>query len=284
MIPALAAALVAAAPAASLTDPQLDAKISEARALPLSGRIDALSRLFLGVPYTDLPLGDGDSGPEPGPLFRTDGVDCQTYVETVLAMANASSLDQAKAILTDIRYADGKPSFQTRNHFTEAQWLPANSRKGYLKDTIPALDRRAPAETLTLVKSEWTQVPALKRLTSAEIPDGKYRVRYLPLEEAAKRGKDIPSGTIVMVVREHDPNRVVRISHMGFVLRSENGLVVRHASTKERAVIDEPFDAFVQRQTEYKKWKVVGLALARPLEASARVSKIQTAAQAAGAR
>ncbi len=284
MLPALVAALVSTAPPASLTDPQLDAKISEARAMPLSGRIDALSRLFMGVPYTDLPLGDGDSGPEPGPLFRTDGVDCQTYVETVLAMANASSLDQAKAILTDIRYADGKPSFQTRNHFTEAQWLPANSRKGYLKDAVPTLDRRAPAETLTLLKSEWTQVPALKRLTSAEIPDGKYRVRYLPLEEAAKRGKDIPSGTIVMVVREHDPNRVVRISHMGFVLRSENGLVVRHASTKERAVIDEPFDAFVQRQTEYKKWKVVGLALARPLEASARVSKIETASRAAGAR
>jgi Protein of unknown function (DUF1460) len=281
MIPTLLAALVSAAPAASLTEAQLDARISEAHAMPLSGRIDALSRLFLGVPYTDLPLGDGDSGPEPGPLFRTDGVDCQTYVETVLAMANASSLDQAKAILTDIRYADGKPSFQTRNHFTEAQWLPANSRKGYLKDAVPGLDRHAPAETLTLVKSEWTQVPALKRLTSAEIPDGKYRVRYLPLEEAAKRGKDIPSGTIVMVVREHDPNRVVRISHMGFVLRSENGPVVRHASTgKERAVIDEPFDAFVQRQTEYKKWKVVGLALARPLEASARVSKIETAARA----
>jgi hypothetical protein len=281
MIPALIAALVSAAPAASLTERELDAKISEAHGMPFPGRIETLSRLFLGVPYTDLPLGDGDSGPEPGPLFRTDGVDCQTYVETVLAMANASSLDHAKAILTDIRYANGKPSFQTRNHFTEAQWLPANARKGYLKDAVPTLNRRAPAETLTLVKSQWTQVPALQRLTTAEIPDGKYLVRYLPLEEARKRGNDIPSGTIVMVVREHDPNRVVRISHMGFVLRSENGLVVRHASTgKERAVLDEPFDAFVQRQTEYKKWKVVGLALARPVEASARVSKMPTAARA----
>src|SRR4051812_245823 len=187
MLPALAATLVALAPAAPLPAPQLDAKISEARALPLSGRIDALSRLFVGVPYTDLPLGDGDSGPEPGPLFRTDGVDCQTYVETVLAMANASNLDQAKAVLTDIRYADGKPSFQSRNHFTEAQWLPENARKGYLKDAVPALDRKAPAETLTLVKSEWAQVPALKRLAGANIPDGKYQVRYLPLEEARKR-------------------------------------------------------------------------------------------------
>jgi hypothetical protein len=67
---------------------------------------------------------------------------------------------------------------------------------------------------------------------------------------------------------------------MGFVISSDGGLVVRHASTgKDRAVLDEPFDAFVQRQTEYKKWKVIGVALARPLEARARVSRIKTAAR-----
>lgn len=280
MLATLAAALVAAAPILSLSEADLDAKIAQAQRLPFSARIDALSSLFLGVPYTDLPLGDGEAGPEPGPLFRTDGVDCQTYVETVLAMANARSLDQAKAVLTDIRYADGKPSFQSRNHFTEAQWLPENSRKGYLKDAVPGIDRRAPAETLTLVKSEWTQVPGLKRLIDANVPDGKYQVRYLPLEEARKREKDVTPGTIVMVVRESDPARVVRISHMGFVIAKGGGKVVRHASTgKDRAVLDEPYDAFMLRQTEYKKWKVVGVALAKPLEARSRVSQIKTAAR-----
>src|SRR2546429_2920719 len=173
MLAAPVAAWTAAAPVRSLSESELDTRIAEAHKLPFSARIDALSRLFVGVPYTDLPLGDGDSGPEPGPLFRTDGVDCQTYVETVLALANARSLDHAKAILDDIRYADGKPSFQSRNHFTEAQWLPANARKGYLADEVPALDRRAPAETLILDKSQWTQVPGLKRLIPAAVPDGK---------------------------------------------------------------------------------------------------------------
>ena len=278
MIAALLAALLSTAPVLSLTEPQLDAKISEAQRLPFTQRIEVLSALFLGVPYTDLPLGDGDKGPEPGPLFRTDGVDCQTYVETVLALANAHNLDHAKAILDDIRYADGKPSFQSRNHFTEAQWLPANARKGYLADAVPSLDKRAPTETLVLDKSQWTQVPGLKRLTAADVPDGEYRVRYLPLDRVEQSAQKIAPGTIVMVVREHDPNRVVRITHMGFVLRTDAGLVVRHASTgTERAVLDEPWDAFVQRQREYKKWKVIGVALARPLDASRRVARIQTA-------
>src|SRR3954462_8703818 len=152
MIAALLAALVSAAPVLSLSDADLDGRIAQAHKLPFPARIEALSQLFLGVPYTDLPLGDGDSGPEPGPLFRTDGVDCQTYVETVLAMANAGSLKQAKSILDDIRYADGKPSFQSRTHFTEAQGLPVKARRGYRADEVPALGRRAPASTLTLVK------------------------------------------------------------------------------------------------------------------------------------
>jgi hypothetical protein len=280
MIAALLAAMLSTAPVLGLTESQLDAKIAEAQRLPFTRRIDVLSALFLGVPYTDLPLGDGDKGPEPGPLFRTDGVDCQTYVETVLAMANAHSLDQAKAILDDIRYADGKPSFQSRNHFTEAQWLPANARKGYLADEVPSLDKRAPTETLVLDRSQWTQVPGLKRLTTADVPDGKYRVRYLPLDRVERRANQLVPGTIVMVVRENDPNRVVRITHMGFVLKTDAGLVVRHASTSsERAVLDEPLGAFVQRQREYKKWKVIGVALARPLDASRRVSRIQASAR-----
>jgi len=274
------AVLFAAAPVLSMSEAQLDAKIAQAHRLPFVERIGALSELFVGVPYTDFPLGDGEAGPEPGPLFRTDGVDCQTYVETVLAMANAKSLSQARSILDDIRYADGKPSFQSRNHFTEAQWLPANTRKGYLKDEVPAIDRRAPSSTLTLVKDDWQRIPGLKRLIPANVPDGKYPVRYLPLEEVPQHAASIPPGTVLMVVRENDPARVVRITHMGFVVRTKDGLAVRHASTgQEHAVIDEPLDAFVRRQSEYKKWKVIGVALAKPLDAKSRVSRIQTASR-----
>ena len=276
---ALAAALLAAAPVLQMSEPELDAKIAEAHKLPFPQRIAALSRLFVGVPYGDLPLGDA-TGPEQGPRWRTDQVDCQTYVETILAMANSRNLDEAKNVMDDIRYADGKPSFESRNHFTEAQWLPANSEKGYLQDEVPAIDGRAPAETLVLKKSSWSQVPGLKRLSAANVPDGKYKVRYLPLREMRHRLGSILPGSILMVVREYDPNRVVRISHMGFVIKGPAGFVVRHASSgKEHQVVDEPLAGFVEKQKEYKKWKVVGFALAQPLDAKLRVSQIKTAAR-----
>ena len=277
MIAALVAALLAS-PVSQLSEADLDARLVQVHSLPFGERIDRLSGVFLGTPYGELPLGDG-TGPEPWPRWRLDKVDCQTYVETVLAMANAKSVAEAKNILDDIRYK-GEPSFENRNHFTEAQWLPTNIEKGYFTDEVPAIDGRAPTETLMLVHSQWSRVKVLQRLANIHnIPDGKYHVRYLPLDELKKYSRSIEPGTIIMVVREHDPNRIVRISHMGFVIQTPKGWVVRHASTgPEHAVIELPFGEYVQKQSTFKHWKVVGFALAHPVDASLRVSQLAKSA------
>ena len=278
---AIALSLVATAPVAQLSDQQLDANIAAMHQLPFNERIERLTQVFLGTPYGELPLGEGPAGgPEPFPRWRVDKVDCQTFVETVLAMANARSLEEARHILDDIRY-NGEPSFENRNHFTEAQWLPVNIGKGYLVDEVPTIDGRAPSETLTLVHAQWSKVKALQRLADIHnIPDGKYTVRYLPMEELQKNAKAMQSGSIIFVVREHDPNRIVRISHMGFVVKTPKGWMVREASSgPEHAVIEVPFGEYVKKQAEFKKWKVVGFALATPVDAKLRVSQITKTAQ-----
>jgi hypothetical protein len=278
---AVVLSLLATAPVAQLSEQQLDQKIADTHRLPFNERIDRLTSIFLGTPYAVLPLGEGSAGgPEPFARWRVDKVDCQTYVETVLAMANARSLEEARRILDDIRY-NGAPSFENRNHFTEAQWLPVNIGKGYLVDEVPALDGRAPTETLNLVHAQWSKVKALQRLADIHnIPDGKYAVRYLPIDELRKRAKEIESGSVLFVVREHDPNRVVRISHMAFVIRTPKGPMVREASSgPEYSVIEVPLADYVKQQAEYKKWKVLGFALALPVDASLRVSQIAKTAQ-----
>jgi hypothetical protein len=273
---ALALAL-AAAPISRMSDQQLDRAIADAHLVPAIGeRVERLSALFVGLPYGDLPLGEG-SGVEPQPRWRTDLVDCQTFVETVLAMANAKSLARARAILDDIRYSGDPPqvSFATRNHFTEAQWLPSNAEKGYLREETLEIDPRAPTTTLTLRRSEWEKVPGLKRLANARVPEGDFRLRYLTLDAARKRARSIEPGSVLLVVRQHDPNRVVRVSHMGFVVRKEGRMYVRHASSgDEHRVIDMEIGRFLDKQREYKKWPVQGIALAMPLDAQSRVSRL----------
>ena len=274
------ALLLAAAPLSRMSEQQLDRAIANAHLVPAIGeRVERLSALFVGVPYGDLPLGEG-TGIEPQPRWRTDLVDCQTFVETVLAMANAKSLARARAILDDIRYAGDPPqvSFATRNHFTEAQWLPSNADKGYLRVETLDIDPRAPATTLALRRGEWDKVAALKRLATAKVPEGEFRIHYLTLDEAKRRAASIEPGSVLLVVRQHDPNRVVRVSHMGFVVRKEGRMYVRHASTgEEHRVIDMELRRFLDKQREYKKWPVQGVALVMPLDAQLRVSRLTAA-------
>ncbi len=101
-------------------------------------RLDSIGRSFLGRPYKLGPLGEGDSllG-EVKPRFRTDSFDCLTYIETVEALARSPKADSVLDAMDHIRYEDGRVGWGTRLHYTEADWLPANTRAGRVKlDTL----------------------------------------------------------------------------------------------------------------------------------------------------
>jgi Protein of unknown function (DUF1460) len=270
MTSAFVVALLVAAPPAGL-----ERAIEESHRLPsFADRVELLSRLFLGTPYGQFPLGEGE-GIEPQPRWRADMVDCQTYVETVLALANSRSIDEAERVLDDIRYGSTEISFSTRNHFAEAQWLPANEAKGYLREETMQIDPGAPVATLVLRRANWSKVPGLERLKAADIPEGDFAIRYLPLAEARERASRFEPGSVLLIVRAPDPERVVRVSHMALVVKTARGLVVRHASFgKERRVIEEPVLAFLDRQATYTKWPVIGIALASALDAHQRAEAV----------
>ncbi len=271
---ALAVAALLAAPPPS--DADMEAAIAQAQGSPdFADRVEQISRLFLGVPYGAYPLGEGE-GVEPQPRWRTDQVDCQTYVETVLALANARSLPEAKALLDDLRYRAPPLTFSSRNHFTEAQWLPANLAKGYLEEETTRLDPHAPVFRLVLRRAQWGKVAALARLVPARIPEGAFALRYLPLAEARRLAPRIAPGSVLLVVRAKDPQRVVRVSHMALVVQTPGGLMVRHASFgAEKQVIEEKASDFLDRQATYQKWPVIGIALMQARDASARRDKLR---------
>ena len=258
------------------SDAELESAVLQAQRTPdFADRVEQLSRLFLGVPYGAFPLGEGE-GVEPQPRWRADQVDCQTYVETVLALANARSLPEAKTLLDDIRYRAPPLTFSSRNHFTEAQWVPANEAKGYLKEETTRLDPHAPVARLVLHRAQWSKVPGLARLVPAQIPEGAFPIRYLPLAEARRLAPRIAPGSVLLIVRAKDPERVVRVSHMALVVKTPAGLMVRHASFgAEKQVIEEKAADFLDRQATYKKWPVIGIALLQARDASARRSKLK---------
>ncbi|MGZ6134961.1 MAG: N-acetylmuramoyl-L-alanine amidase-like domain-containing protein, partial [Myxococcaceae bacterium] len=93
LVVALLSLSLATTPPAPAVDPvALEALLASVRGLSLQGRILGLSAQFLGTPYAHSPLGEGE-GPDPDPRLRLDRMDCLTFVETVMALALSSSVE-----------------------------------------------------------------------------------------------------------------------------------------------------------------------------------------------
>lgn len=240
-------------------------------------RIEIISGFFLGKPYVHDPLGEGKNAPfDQDPLYRTDAFDCLTYVSTVLALAESYNLNQFKKNILKTQYFQAIPTFVNRLHFTDADWNIVNQKNGFIKDITPSFKNEKGATIAKMVqtfinKPAWFQKLPASRLNfiqpltpreeqvrlnelhqlSQQVKAEKITVAYLPLTTLFNaKGEpnlfvfnQIPSGSIIEIVRpnwnlENLIGTRLNISHLGFAIRSSQGLVFREASSLENRVID----------------------------------------------
>jgi hypothetical protein len=245
-----------------LTAEQRSALVAEAADAPLPERLLRMSERFINTPYVLSPLGEGQ-GVDPDPTFRLDAVDCLTFVEQSVALGLARREADVGPLLEHLRYAS-TPSYEDRNHLMEAQWLPNNIRKGFLADVT----RRYGGEdavpvTKTLTPLTWQSRSSLALgLPKERRPVGTYALNMLPLERVMAHARSIPSGTILVVLREDLPLKATRVTHLGFVVQRKKRTYLRHASRGGyNRVVDEDLETFLARNARYAKWKVTGVSL-----------------------
>jgi hypothetical protein len=229
---------------------------------PFNKRISSVSERFLGTPYGDSPLGEG-KGKDPDPLIRFDQVDCLTFVEETMAMVLAPTDAEVVSWLNRIRYMNDAPKYEERNHLMEAQWLPSNIKKGFLADVTKlyggASVRRAPK---LLTRDTWKSKSGVALgLKPEEQLTGEFGLDIIPVEEALEIVKKVPAGTVLVAVRADRAAMVTRVTHVGFVLQTPKGTVLRHASRTFTRVVDEPLATFMKRNLGYAKWTVEGVSL-----------------------
>src|SRR6266436_4751370 len=131
-------------------------------------RIDVLSRHFLGHSYEENSLIGSADTPE---VFTAslDGFDCVTYIETVLALAHASSADDFIDSLRKIRYEQGRVKWERRNHYMTA-WIRNNARQGFIKSvTVPAASARIRERILKVVPGLAARRTRLKCVPKSDI-------------------------------------------------------------------------------------------------------------------
>jgi hypothetical protein len=249
---------------ASLSEQERAAFISEDSRLPLRERLLRVSERFLGTPYIHSPLGEG-SGVDPDPTFRLDAVDCLTFVEQAMAMSMARADAEVAGLLERLRYAS-TPSYEDRNHLMEAQWLPNNQRKGFVADVT----RRYGGEDTVRVQKALTALTWTSRssmalgLSKARQPRGTYNLDMIPLDKVMAHARQVPSGTILVVLREDLPLKATRVTHLGFVVQKGKRTWLRHARRGvdgNGRVVDEDLETFLARNAKYDKWKVSGVSL-----------------------
>ncbi len=239
-------------------------------------RLDFFSRSFLGLPYgKNGPLGEGPDGRyDQDPLYRFDTFDCTTFIETVLALVRARTVEEFETNLDLIRYENGDVDYLKRNHFTDLQWIPETIRQGHLQESTHLI---APSGELKLAQAlinfpGWLRAHVLSQIIVPEAPTAE---RQALLDELHERANDfsiqmaqVPYVSIktllnnpeildrlpaVMVVNFVRPNwdltasagTHLNISHQGFVFRKGKKLVLRHAST-QGTVEDVSFQDYLE--------------------------------------
>lgn len=241
-------------------------------------RIEFYSQKFLGCPYILGALGEGPSARfDQNPLYRYDGFDCLTYVNTVLALSHSHTLEDFKAYLTALNYKNRKIDYLFRHHFMSVDWNPENEKLGVIENvTKKIVDESnvplAKSASTLIDRPNWfkhRQSQDIKLLKEVDILEVNFlleemrglasfvhlessTIDYLALEDLFDKNKNpclhlfaqIPHASIIEIVR---PNWDLRdkigthlhISHLGFALRHEDELVFRHASLSQQRVIDE---------------------------------------------
>lgn len=247
-------------------------------------RLEYISEAWLNKPYLLFALGEGPHAPfDQHPLYRTDAFDCETYVDTVLAITLSDNLPAFKQKMNQIRYQDGQVDFLKRNHFTGLDWNTNNQKQGFVEDITPQIQHQH--HSIHLISKtpihkanwyqhlqenriylprasqheRWIQLQKLKTLGRSFKPKTS-EVTYLPLNRMLNNKghlhrdiiEQIPNGVIMEIVRpqwnlEKQIGTHLDISHLGFIIRKDGVLYFRNASSTHQKVIDEKLELYLRK-------------------------------------
>ncbi|MDA3863732.1 MAG: DUF1460 domain-containing protein [Deltaproteobacteria bacterium] len=239
-----------------LTNPvYLQKMFNQVKNKSLKQKIDFWSRIFLGTPYEVDPLGEA-GGQDPDPLFDPCRVDCETYVEQVIALSLTSNYSQFLNKLNQMRYHGGIIDNNRRFYTILLSWLPANLKLGYLKDTshlITSKYGKISRRVAPHYKWRYKYRHRMKQMGKFA-PVGLATAKYIPIGLIKERFKKIKTPAIAFLVGSKQYKNPFLITHMGLVLTNREGQVIfRHASRTRgvNQVVERKFINYVKAVDKY---------------------------------
>lgn len=252
----------------------IPAWIARTRDLSLDERLERASAAFFDLPYKDDAVGEGRSGTvDHRPVFRFDGFDCQTYVETSLALAAARSGSDFRSRVLALRYLDSQVDFARRNHLTRPQWIVHNIAAGLIRNVTAAVAGDTPTrqETRQFDVGNWFDKLGPSRLHGfqddaagqeerlAQIRrawTGSRSVLFdtpvIPFSAVARTGEPFPGGTKARGLQVNTPllerlpnGAILMLSsetwiHLALAVRHRGEWTLCHASREHKRTLGNP--------------------------------------------
>jgi hypothetical protein len=196
----------------------------------------SVANWFLATPYW---AGTLDQNKQEQLVINFQGLDCVTYVENVVALAQtikSGNLDNSAFFqhLKTLRYRDGKlDGYASRLHyFTE--WLLNNQQKGILtlvSDSLGDADFSASVNILSKNKDKNAHLAdsaVLAKILASEIEVSKSKLRYITKQHLPAVEESIQDGDIIAISTSI---KGLDIVHTGIAIRTNNRLFLMHASS-----------------------------------------------------
>ncbi len=209
-------------------------------------RIDVLSRHFVGHSYKPNPLiGSADTVE----VFTAslDGFDCVTYIETIVALARASNVDDFTEWLRKIRYERGRIQWERRNHYMML-WIRNNIREGIIRPvsmpTVPILSRERVLNVVPGLAAQRT------------------RVKCVPKPAVPRLERYLQTGDLIFFA---STRKNLDVFHAGIIVRDGKRVFMRHASRSQGMVVEQELSEFLKAN------RMAGVIVVRPQAVTRRV-------------
>jgi hypothetical protein len=205
----------------------------------LCQRIARVSSLFLNRPYVASPL---EGNATSGEVFKVslDGFDCVTYIETVLALARAETLEDFINEMREMRYARGEVKWASRNHYM-VDWARNNEERGIIRDLTHGPSAVEKTRTLGVVNG---------------LPQRDVTFRCFPKKRLPRLRSLIQTGDLMLFA---STRKMLDVFHTGVIIKSDETIQMRHAALSAGKVIEQALTEFLGAH------RMSGFILLRPL-------------------
>jgi hypothetical protein len=200
-------------------------------------RIVTLSRHFLETPYAADTLIGGPQQAEQL-VVNLAGFDCFTLLDTVEALRRAADPADLQEQLRQVRYRGGQVAYAKRRHFF-SDWVAGEA--GMIADVTAAVGQ---ARTRVVVKQLNLKNDGSHWLPG--IPVARREISYIPGDTIDRELlSSLQAGDYLGIYSEQAG---LDVSHTGLLVKAEDGVMLRHASSRSsvRRVVDEDLLTYLQ--------------------------------------